>query len=89
MVVHLFLNNNKALDFLPINSIKNGGITQLSESQLSALRVLIRCLIRFFNINKLGGHKEFALSEDVRTCPGSVAMEKIVELRKEFNLQKP
>ena len=28
MVVHLFLNNNKALDFLPINSIKNGGITQ-------------------------------------------------------------
>ncbi|GIT84435.1 hypothetical protein DSM16313_22170 [Acinetobacter seohaensis] len=27
MVVHLFLNNNKALDFLPINSIKNGGIT--------------------------------------------------------------
>ncbi len=29
MVVHLFLNNNKALDFLPINSIKNGGITVL------------------------------------------------------------
>ncbi len=29
MVVHLFLNNNKALDFLPINSIKNGGITEL------------------------------------------------------------
>ena len=28
MVVHLFLNNNKALDFLPINSIKNGGITK-------------------------------------------------------------
>ena len=28
MVVHLFLNNNKALDFLPINSIKNGGITE-------------------------------------------------------------
>lgn len=28
MVVHLFLNNNKALDFLPINSIKNGGITR-------------------------------------------------------------
>ncbi|MDD9321177.1 hypothetical protein M0O54_13810, partial [Acinetobacter lactucae] len=26
--VHLFLNNNKALDFLPINSIKNGGITE-------------------------------------------------------------
>ena len=27
MVVHLFLNNNKDLDFLPINSIKNGGVT--------------------------------------------------------------
>jgi len=33
MVVHLFLNNNKALDFLPINSIKNGGITkQIQQS---------------------------------------------------------
>ena len=31
MVVHLFLNNNKALDFLPINSIKNGGVTQGSQ----------------------------------------------------------
>lgn len=31
MVVHLFLNNNKALDFLPINSIKNGGITHGAE----------------------------------------------------------
>ncbi|MFV5488433.1 hypothetical protein VXQ08_07005, partial [Acinetobacter towneri] len=29
--VHLFLNNNKALDFLPINSIKNGGITALKD----------------------------------------------------------
>ena len=27
MVVHLFLNNNKDLDLLPINSIKNGGVT--------------------------------------------------------------
>ena len=32
MVVHLFLNNNKALDFLPINSIKNGGITNQWEA---------------------------------------------------------
>ena len=31
MVVHLFLNNNKALDFLPINSIKNGGITTQAD----------------------------------------------------------
>ena len=31
MVVHLFLNNNKDLDFLPINSIKNGGVTVLSK----------------------------------------------------------
>lgn len=62
---------------------------QLPESQLSALRVLIRCLMKFFKINELGGHKEFALSGDVRTCPGSIAMEKIVELRKEFGLKKP
>ena len=31
MVVHLFLNNNKDLDFLPINSIKNGGVTEVLE----------------------------------------------------------
>ena len=33
MVVHLFLNNNKALDFLPINSIKNGGITAAQDEK--------------------------------------------------------
>ena len=33
MVVHLFLNNNKALDFLPINSIKNGGITSAAYNK--------------------------------------------------------
>ena len=37
MVVHLFLNNNKALDFLPINSIKNGGITTEALTNLLAL----------------------------------------------------
>ncbi|WP_371971060.1 hypothetical protein [Acinetobacter sp. AL9] len=36
MVVHLFLNNNKALDFLPINSIKNGGITNLRDKHGSS-----------------------------------------------------
>ena len=40
MVVHLFLNNNKDLDFLPINSIKNGGVTQadLSDDLLLILK---------------------------------------------------
>ena len=39
MVVHLFLNNNKALDFLPINSIKNGGITIfVAKKQLGTSR---------------------------------------------------
>lgn len=41
----------------------------------------------FFLISELGGHKELALSDDIRICPGSVAMEKIVELRKEFRLK--
>lgn len=62
---------------------------QLPDSQLAALRVLIRCLMRFFKIKELGGHKEFALPGDVRTCPGSIAIEKIAELRKEFGLKKP
>ena len=39
MVVHLFLNNNKALDFLPIHSIKNGGITIfVAKKQLGTSR---------------------------------------------------
>ncbi|WP_283117657.1 hypothetical protein [Neisseria sp. HMSC077D05] len=39
----------------------------------------------FFLISELGGRKEFALSDDIRTCPGSVAMEKIVELKKNLD----
>ena len=40
MVVHLFLNNNKDLDFLPINSIKNGGVTYSSriDTELQLLK---------------------------------------------------
>ena len=62
---------------------------KIPDAQLAALKVLIKCLNNFFEISELGGHKEFALSNDTRTCPGSVAMEKIVELRKEFRLNKP
>ena len=62
---------------------------KIPDAQLAALKVLIKCLKNFFEIRELGGHKEFALSDDTRTCPGSVVMEKIVELRKEFRLNKP
>ncbi|MDV2442057.1 hypothetical protein QR665_21920 [Acinetobacter gerneri] len=47
MVVHLFLNNNKALDFLSINSIKNGGyyfaqdIAQALDVNVSFLENLV------------------------------------------------
>lgn len=61
---------------------------EIPDAQLSALKVLTQCLKNFL-ISELEGHKEFALSDDIRTCPGSVAMEKIVELRKEFRLKKP
>ena len=48
MVVHLFLNNNKALDFLPINSIKNGGITFGWEFiDLPAPRLLVSLVSQF------------------------------------------
>ena len=40
MVVHLFLNNNKALDFLPINSIKNGGITSALSKNINPQELL-------------------------------------------------
>ena len=49
MVVHLFLNNNKALDFLPINSIKNGGITTLTD------KVTIAGGIGFLTNGTIGG----------------------------------
>ena len=51
MVVHLFLNNNKALDFLPINSIKNGGITIIFN-----LNGCMDTAIRFWN--NTGGYAD-------------------------------
>ena len=39
MVVHLFLFFYKALDFLPINSIKNGGITDDRHGSSSTILI--------------------------------------------------
>ena len=51
MVVHLFLNNNKDLDFLPINSIKNGGVTLcLTDPQLKDLKFDISDLLNKENL---------------------------------------
>ena len=68
MVVHLFLNNNKALDFLPINSIKNGGIThcikllgdKLStrnfDSQINEINARIAVLNKFTELDRPHTH---------------------------------
>ena len=48
MVVHLFLNNNKDLDFLPINSIKNGGVTDV-EKKYNKMIGKIRVVIEHIN----------------------------------------
>lgn len=50
---------------------------------------LIECLISVFCIDTLGGHREFALSGDHRTCPGNIGMQFVNYLRKHFRLKAP
>lgn len=50
---------------------------------------LIECLISVFCIDTLGGHREFALPNDYRTCPGNIGMKFVNYLRKYFELKAP
>lgn len=50
---------------------------------------LISELISVFCIEKLGGHREFSLPGDHRTCPGNIGMQFVTYLRTYFKLTAP
>ncbi|CCN70379.1 peptidoglycan recognition family protein [Vibrio nigripulchritudo] len=61
---------------------------KLTNRQLVSLDKMIEVLKQYFNINKLGGHKEFLPGEGY-TCPGNLVMDIIGKLRDKHDLQKP
>lgn len=61
----------------------------VSEFQYKSLKNLCIVLLDLFNIEELGGHREFALLKDNRTCPGNIAMKRVEQLRRELSLKKP
>ena len=61
-----------------------------SEKQLEAASVLVKSLLNFFDIEKLGGHREFAKTHGTsRACPGTYGMSIAAQLRREFKLAPP
>lgn len=62
---------------------------KVPETQWRSAVVLAHALTTYFNIKKLGGHREFALSSDDRTCPGNIAMPLIQTLRSSMGLGAP
>lgn len=77
-------NSDKLADYLDF-----AYSSSVPVAQQSSLKILISALISVFNISKLGGHREFSLLKDKRTCPGNIAMILINQLREEFILMRP
>ncbi|MCW9718679.1 N-acetylmuramoyl-L-alanine amidase [Avibacterium sp. 21-599] len=63
--------------------------SSIPKSQKYACIILIEALLSVFCIKQLGGHREFALSNDHRTCPGNVGMQFVTYLRQHFQLDAP
>lgn len=61
-----------------------------TEPQLAAAEALIKSLLEFFDIQKLGGHREFAQTHgSSRACPGIYGMIIANQMRKAFSLSPP
>ncbi len=61
-----------------------------TEKQLHAVSVLVKSLKHFFEIKKLGGHREYAKTHGTsRACPGTYGMEIAAQIRKEYQLSPP
>lgn len=61
-----------------------------TEPQLVAAEALIKALRKFFDIRKLGGHREFAITlGSSRACPGIYGMIIATQMRKVFSLAPP
>jgi hypothetical protein len=62
----------------------------LAAQQLSALGSLITTLQDFFDLTRLGGHREFgAALGDERSCPGDLVIAQLDGLRKQHGLIAP
>lgn len=61
-----------------------------TERQLAAAEALIGILCRYFNIARLGGHREFAQTHGTsRACPGVYGMIVAEQLRRKYGLAAP
>lgn len=61
-----------------------------TEKQLQAASVLVKALVQFFNIQTLGGHREFAKTHGTsRACPGAYGMNIAAQMRRDFKLGAP
>ena len=61
-----------------------------ADQQYEAASVLITTLQRFFAIETLGGHREFAKAKrSSRACPGTWGLIKVEMLRKDLRLRAP
>ncbi|RCX08180.1 RHS repeat-associated protein [Anaerobacterium chartisolvens] len=56
-----------------INWLKGEGHTEPSKEQIESLKQLIKVLDSQYGIDKVGGHKDFALSTSPSECPGNIA----------------
>ncbi|VXC63315.1 N-acetylmuramoyl-L-alanine amidase family 2 [Burkholderia sp. 8Y] len=59
--------------------------------QIGACRALCRVLMDFFNIARLGGHREYQqlATHKGRACPGNLGMDVVKRLRSELSLSAP
>jgi hypothetical protein len=61
-------------------------------AQIDALSALISTLLEFFNIEALGGHREYQLlapGNEGRACPGRLGMQVVEDMRAKFGLVVP
>jgi hypothetical protein len=58
--------------------------------QLNALEKVIDTLLDYFNIVRLGGHREYSATlNDLRSCPGDLVLAEVNKLRNKFQLAAP
>ncbi|OQS47810.1 hypothetical protein B0T49_12775 [Chromobacterium violaceum] len=58
--------------------------------QLDAVDSLVKTLLEFFKVEKLGGHREYALQKNLhRACPGAHGLKIARNLRDRYGLETP
>lgn len=67
--------------------LTNRQIQPVPDLQQASLKALIIILMQYFNINILGGHREFPKQN--RSCPGNMGIITVNSLRHALNLQAP